>query len=208
MINVVLFDVDGVLLDSFEANLKFYRDLALRTGYPPPSREEHRKTFHLPLWDKIKHITGLTEESEIQHIFDIAKSNEIPYDLSLVRTPKGLETTITALRAKHVLGIVTSRIRARVFVSPDFEKLSPHFSTVVAYEDTENHKPHPEPLLCAAIHLGVEPNTCVYIGDVENDMKAAHAAGMKGVHLTQSKKHFGDARLASFRDLPAILADW
>jgi pyrophosphatase PpaX len=120
----------------------------------------------------------------------------------------GAQDAITALKDNHLLDIVTGRIRENVFEFPDFERLSPRFSTIVAYEDTELHKPHPEPLLCAATRLGIEPDACVYIGDVENDMKAAHAAGMKGVHFTKSKKHFGDVRLASFRDLPDILADW
>ena len=55
---------------------------------------------------------------------------------------------------------------------------------VAALEDTTRHKPSPDPLLHAAAALGVEPATCVYVGDAAVDMVAARAAGMGAVAVT------------------------
>lgn len=208
MIKAVLFDVDGTLLDSFEANIKFYHDLAIKTGYSPPSRERHAQTFHLTMREKIIDMTGLRDEQEIQRIVDIGKSNAMPYDHSLLKLANGAQETISALKRQYFLGIVTGRIKTNIFEFPDFEKLAHHFSTIVGYEDTERHKPHPDPLLFAAEQLAVAPNACVYIGDVENDMIAAHAAGMKGIHFTDAPPLHGDANTPSFRDILDIVTRW
>ena len=55
--------------------------------------------------------------------------------------------------------------------------LEDYFETVVAYEDTEIHKPEPEPLLEAARRMGVAIERCAYVGDSPHDMNAAIAAG-------------------------------
>lgn len=208
MIKAVLFDVDGTLLDSFEANLKFYHDLAIKTGYTPPPRERHAQTFHLTMREKVLDMTGLEDEQEIQRIVDIGKSDAMPYDHSLLRLADGAQEIISALKKQYFLGIVTGRIKANIFEFPDFEKLSHHFSTVVGYEDTELHKPHPDPLLFAAEQLAVAPDACVYIGDVENDMIAAHAAGMKGIHFTSSSIFHGDAQVKALRDICDVITRW
>ena len=57
MIKAVIFDIDGVLLDSFEANLKFFQDLMIKFGYLPPTKEEVPPIFHLNMWDAIRSLT-------------------------------------------------------------------------------------------------------------------------------------------------------
>lgn len=208
MIKAVLFDVDGTLLDSFEANLKFYHDLAVITGYTPPSRERHAETFHLTMREKVVDMTGLRDEGEIQQIMGVGKSNTVPYDHALLRLADGVPETISTLKERYLLAIVTGRIKQNIFEFPDFEKLSHHFSTTVGYEDTELHKPHPDPLLLAAERLAIAPDACVYIGDVENDMIAARAAGMKGIHFTSSSIFHGDAQVKTLHDIFDIITRW
>lgn len=60
-----------------------------------------------------------------------------------------------------------------------------HLVRVVAgLEDTERHKPAPDPLLHGAAALGVDPATCAYVGDATVDLQAARAAGMAAVAVT------------------------
>jgi phosphoglycolate phosphatase-like HAD superfamily hydrolase len=59
--------------------------------------------------------------------------------------------------------------------------LEEQMRAVVTYEETERHKPRPDPLLLAAKRLGFEPAACWYVGDSTHDMEAARAAGMYGV---------------------------
>jgi len=202
MIRAVIFDVDGVLLDSFEANLKFFQDLMIKAGYNPPTREEFSAIFHLSMMDAVKALTKSSSEEEIKRVWEIGRSREVNYDIELLATPEGVKEVIEKLSQDYLLGIVTSRIKESVYESPKLAKLKRYFKVTVSYQDTMNHKPHPEPLLFAAQKLKAKPEECVYIGDLESDIKAARAAGMK--IIVYSKNHFdqADACISSFRKLP------
>ncbi len=205
MIKAVIFDIDGVLLDSFEANFKFYQNLMARSGYPPPTRKEFPEIFHLSMWDAIKKLTGLNSEEDIKHIWEMEESREVEYPLELLSIPTGAERIIEELSTNYSLGIATSRVKESVYEAPKLAKLQKYFKVAVSYDDTANHKPHPEPLLLATEKLGIKPEESVYIGDVENDVKAARAANMKVILYSKNQLHGADARTSSFEKLPELI---
>jgi HAD superfamily hydrolase (TIGR01549 family) len=205
MITSILFDIDGVLLDSFEANLKFYQDLMVKAGYRPPVREEMPALFHLSLLDAIKAMTKVTSEAEINRIWRIGRDREVSYDLGLLTMPEGAQQVIAILSKKYALGIVTSRVRNSVYEFPPLAKLQKYFKVAIAYEDTTKHKPDPEPLLLAADKLGAASENCAYIGDVENDIKAARGAGMKAIIYSQRDFPQADICTSVFTKLPALV---
>ena len=205
-IRVVLFDVDGVLLDSFEANLEFFRNLLTYAGYRPLTREEYAEIHHYSMWDVIREMTGLTSESEIRRIFEIGKKREVPYPLDLLKVPEDAKHAIETLGNDYLLGIVTSRIRNSVFEAPRLAELESHFTVTVAYEDTENHKPSPDPLLHAMKSLWVSPEETVYIGDAVTDVEAARAAGMKVILYSPTDRFGADTFVSTFLELPEAIA--
>ncbi|RJQ37606.1 HAD family hydrolase [Candidatus Parcubacteria bacterium] len=206
MLKAVIFDIDGVLLDSFEANLKFFQDLMIRTGYRPPTREEFPPIFHLSMMDAIRVLTNSVNEEEIKKIWEMGRSREVPYNVGLLSVPEGAEDVMEELSKKFSLGIVTSRQRGSIYEAPQLAKLKKYFQCAVCYEDTARHKPEPEPLLFAANILAVQPSECVYIGDVENDVRAAKAAGMKVIIYSKNILPEADVCTASFRQLPSLIA--
>ena len=205
MIKAIIFDIDGVLLDSFEANLKFFQDLMIKTGYRPPTREEFPAILHLSMMDAIKVLTKSAPEEEIKKIWEIGRGCEVGYDVGLPKTPEGAEEVIEKLSKSYLLGIVTSRIKESVYESSKLAKLEKYFKVAVSYQDTINHKPHPEPLFFAAQKLEVKSEECVYIGDVENDIKAARAAGIKVIIYSKNKFDQADACTSSFTKLPELI---
>lgn len=204
MIKTIIFDIDGVLLDSFEANFKFFCDLMVRFGYNGPTREQFPNLFHRPMKDVIEILTKANEK-EIEKIWKAGRDKEISYPHELLSTSKDLEKVIEDLYKNYTLGIVTSRVRESIYSIPQLATLKQYFKVVVAFQDTENHKPHPEPLLLAAQKLGVKPRECVYIGDVENDIKAARAAGMKIIIYSKDQFSQADAYTSLFAKLPELI---
>lgn len=200
MIKAIVFDVDGVLIDSLEANIKFIQDLMRKAGYKPPTRKQYTAIFHLNMMDVIKHLTKSQSEKEIKRIWKIGASRDVAYPTELIKIPKDAEETIKLLSKKYLLAIVTNRVKAGLYEIPQLAKLKRYFKVAVSYEDTINHKPHPEPLLLAAKRLGVNPNESVYVGDAESDIKAARATGMKIISYPKRLER-ADAWVSSFKEL-------
>ena len=207
MIKAVLFDVDGVLLDSFEANFAYYSELLQRVGYPPPTKEEFTLAMHFTLKDTIQALTHSSSDGEIKRIADIGKDSfEEFYQFDLLTMPQSAEKTIEELHKTYQLGIVTSRFKRAIYTMPQLVKLKQCFQVAVGFEDTTNHKPDPEPLLFACEKLQITPEETVYVGDAQSDMLAGKAAGMKVILF--AKKNFvnADAYTISFKDLPKIIS--
>ena len=78
-------------------------------------------------------------------------------------------------------GIVTNK--AAWLTEPLLEELGlrARFACVVSGDTLAERKPHPLPLLHAAALAGVAPGECIYVGDAERDVQAAHAAGDAGL---------------------------
>lgn len=205
MIKAVIFDVDGVLVDSFEANHKFFSNLMNKFGYVFMKKEEFVSFFHVSMKDIIKHSTKSVSEEEIEKIWKSGKEREVPYPNELLNTPSNLEDVIKSLSESYILGIVTSRLRSGIYSLPQLEVLKEYFKDDVAYEDTDNHKPHPEPLILICKKLGISPEECVYVGDSATDIVAAHAAGMKGIMYSKKNNPEADANISSFIELSKIL---
>lgn len=201
MIKAVIFDVDGVLIDSFEANLQFYHDLFVNAGYPPLSREKF--IFHMTMDKIIREHTQLKDENKIKQIWQMGKDCRYPDEL--VISPKNYDTVVRELSKKYTLGIATSRVYGGVFKLKQLSGLENLFKTAVYFEDTEKHKPDPEPLLLASQRLAVPPGESVYIGDTDTDIQAAKAAGMSVIAFSKSKLEGADAVTDSFDDIPKLI---
>jgi phosphoglycolate phosphatase-like HAD superfamily hydrolase len=203
-IKAIIFDVDGVLIDSREANIKLFKSLMKKAGYKEPSEKEILQCFHLSLWHTIEKLTGSKDPEEIRRIWDIA-IDTTANTTHLFKFPKNLKKTLGELHPKYRLAVVTSRIKTgleNVFNGLGVWHL---FDTWVTYEDCKNAKPHPEPLLLAAKRLGIRPSQAIYVGDSLTDLEASRAAGMKSVHLSDFHSNDADDRITAFDELPAAV---
>lgn len=205
MIQAVIFDVDGVMVDSFDANHQFFVNLFTKFGYKPPTHEEYRELFPMPMMQVIRKIASDASEDEIMEIFNAGKNRKILYPYDLLKSPEYLQKTIESLARKYDLGIVTSRIAGGVFSLPQLTPLEKHFKAAVYYEDTEKHKPSPEPLLLAIERLAVDPSEGVYIGDAQSDLDAASAAGTHAIYYNTSNALDAENWVDNFESIPSMI---
>ena len=207
MIKAVLFDIDGVLLDSEESNRDFLRRLFKEFGYKAPSKEEYRKVFHLNLWDVIEVLTKEQNRDKIQQIWNRGSSYP-DYEDEFLKTQKGLDEVIKELNKSYKLGIVTGRVQSGVDEFFNFSGLKNYFDTVVCYDDYSKSKPHPEGLLLAISKLDVRPEEAVYVGDAQTDMIAAEKAGIHFILFPENPKIKTKFVAKQFGDIPEILEDY
>lgn len=206
MLKAIIFDVDGVLVDSKNANVDLFKRLLVKAGYAEPSIDEILKCFHLPLWQSLEKLTGSDDKNEIQRVFNIVKEpNFRAGTAKFWEFPLKLEEILAELHQKYKLAIVTSRIKIGMDDIFNHRKIQHLFDVVVTFEDYKNPKPHPEPLLIAVKKLNISPDETIYIGDSETDIEAAKKARMRSIHLSVKKHRDASAGITEFGELTSVI---
>jgi pyrophosphatase PpaX len=204
VIEAIIFDVDGVLVDSRKANVAFFQALLAKAGHKDIGKEEILACSHLPLWQSLEQLTGSDDQHEIRRIFDMANDPGLR-NRELLEFPEKLEDTLEELHKKYRLAIVTSRIKAgveHIFTTIEIRHL---FDVVITFEDYKSPKPHPEPLQVALRRLNMKANQTVYVGDSKTDVEAAKAAGMRCIFLSADSHKDAIARIEKLYELINVI---
>lgn len=175
-LRTIVFDNDGVLVDSYEANMVYYGVIREELGLPPMTEAErvyvHSRTHN----EAVRHIVPADKQDralEIGRNFDATLLH--PY---LKRTD-GLGEFLWWLRdAGFNLAINTSRGESMEMLL-DLLDLRGFFHPVVTSDKVSVPKPHPEGLHWIMRDHGVRPDEVAYIGDSIVDERAARAAGVR-----------------------------
>lgn len=202
-LKAVIFDVDGVLVDSHEANDIFYQRLLVAAGYPKPSREVLHGCFHLTMRDSIAKLTGADAE-KVERIWQMGQNDGL-YPKEALHFPAALLDVLGELHATYRLAIVTGRIRTGIQTIFSCQPIGDLFEVVITAQDYANPKPHPEPLLLALKKLSLRPEEAVYIGDSHTDIEAAREAGMPSIHLAAKKHQDATVGITDFALIPAAI---
>lgn len=179
----VFFDLDGTLVDTTELILASCAHTFERHIGRVPPREAIVATFGRSLPEVLLEVAREANFDDPQAeaaamLATYRVHNDEVHD-DLIRPFDGVDRLLGELHASGVcLGVVTSkreRTARRGLARYGFERW---FDVVVFHDDTERHKPDPEPLLVAASRAGVAPNASVYVGDSTHDIAAGRGAGM------------------------------
>ncbi len=181
----VIFDMDGVLVDSGPAHAASWRTVARQHGIEI-SDEQFRRTFGRPSRDIIRIIWGEHVTDDDIRRYDEQK--EAAYrDLIRGNVPLVPEApaVLAALRdAGYALAVATSGPRANVELVLRETGLTPLFAAVVTGFDVHLGKPAPDCFLLAAERIGTPPARCVVVEDAPVGIEAGVAGGMKCIGLT------------------------
>lgn len=173
-IEVVLFDLDGTLIDTIELILSSMRHATAEVLGEALPDDILLHNVGVPLRVQMEEFAP-GREDELLCVY--REHNASVHDQLVCEYP-GTEAALRAIIAQgYRLGVVTSKSVPVAQRGLDRFGLGELFETLVGYEDTDIHKPEPTPLLLAAERMGVEISRCCYVGDSPHDMNAGKAAG-------------------------------
>ncbi|WP_143317663.1 HAD family phosphatase [Clostridium sp. HBUAS56017] len=183
-INAVIFDMDGVLVDSEPIYFEIERYLFSHFNVKV-SKEQHEAfvgTSIENMWDKLIKENNLKESKErvikYHKKYVISHMESLP-QLSLNKNAREL---LEDLKEKDIkIGLASSSPRQLINIILSKLDIKNYFEVIVSGDEVEKSKPHPEIFLKAAQLLGVESKKCVVIEDSANGIKAANNAGMKSI---------------------------
>jgi pyrophosphatase PpaX len=183
---VVLFDLDGTVVDSGAIILASMRHATREVLGREYADEELLQAVGGPGLES--QMAALAPE-RVDELVRVYRAHNEPLHGEL-EACAGIEDALERLKEEgRRLGIVTAKRRATAELAFRHVPLGHLFETVVGGDETERHKPHPEPLLLAAERLGAAPQECAYVGDSPFDVRAAKAAGMWAVAVTWGRIH-------------------
>jgi pyrophosphatase PpaX len=180
-LKAVLFDLDGTLINSIDHIVACWQHTARACLGREMSREEIVRNVGRALMECFEEVApGRSEElREVYRAYQVKT-----HDDTVTLVPGTVETLEGLKAAGFALGVVTSKGLTVAMEGLDLFGLFPFFDTLVTYEDTTVHKPHPDPLLVACDRLGMEPAQVLYVGDAVFDIQAGKAAGTRTAGVT------------------------
>jgi pyrophosphatase PpaX len=183
---VVLFDLDGTVVDSGAIILASMRHAMREVLGTEHTDEELMQAVGGPGLEA--QMAAFAPDS-IDELVRVYRAHNEPLHDEL-EACLGMEDVLVRLHEEgRRLGVVTAKRRATAELAFARVPIAHLFETVVGGDETEKHKPDPEPLLLAAERLGIDPTTAAYVGDSPFDMRAAKAAGMYAVAVTWGRIH-------------------
>ena len=183
---VVLFDLDGTVVDSGAIILASMRHATREVLGREFGDDELLGAVGGPGLEAQMAVFAPDHVDELVRVY--RAHNEPLHDE--LEACLGMEDVLVRLRAEgRRLGVVTAKRRATVELAFARIPLGHMFETLVGGDETERHKPDPQPLLVAAERMGVAPEACAYVGDSPFDVRAARAAGMGALAVTWGRIH-------------------
>lgn len=174
-IRAIIYDCDGVLIDSRRANQAFYNHILRSFGQPEITPAQLARAQFLTSRETIDLLfAGTPWLAEAQAY--LATVDNAPF-LPLLSLEPHIKETLAALRPRYRTAIVTNRGRSLPLVLERLG-LKGFFDLTVSSQDIVHPKPHPEGLILILRHLGLEPREALYIGDAEVDRQVASRAGV------------------------------
>lgn len=186
MIEAVVFDMDGVLIDSEETWSRVRGDFVARHGGHWTEQDQRNVMGdNSRQWSAyIRRTWNIAVDDE--HIFREVLAAMIASYRDRLEVLPGAREAVAALGDVYPLAVASSSPAELIGVALQVIGIAGHFRAVVSSDDVAHGKPSPDVYLLAAERLGVPPQRCAAVEDSTNGLRAAVAAGMATIAVPNS----------------------
>jgi len=199
--SAVIFDCDGVLFDSFAANVAFYDAIRAELGLAPMDAAWRERAHYLAASAVLDEMFA-GEPEVLARARVITSTMDYGPFFPLMTPAAELHTVLAALKPRHRLAMATNRSRTAAEVMRIWG-LDQWLEVAGCMLDVPRPKPHPDVIEHVLRCLDVRPERAVYVGDAATDMQAAEAAGVAFVAVGEAP--WAPVRVRELRELPALL---
>jgi HAD superfamily hydrolase (TIGR01509 family) len=200
MIKAILFDIDGVLLNSDDVLAKVFADAVESAGFPRPSREQVLRYNGLSAFDWLAALMPQATQEQVKKATASIPDRYVRSVSAEHLMPRALET-ITGLKKMGVkVGIVTNQTVEAA--SHNAAILGIPQDCVAFLSAKFREKPHPDLMVEALAKLGVKKEDAVYVGDTQIDIETGINSGVRTVILeNEENKNLRAEKIKSLTDL-------
>jgi pyrophosphatase PpaX len=175
---IILFDLDGTLIDSVRLILDSYHHTMRSHGFSPRTDDDWLRGLGTPL--SVQFAEWMDEPATLQALIATYREYNLAHHDHMVTVYPGVVEAVGAIRAAGArTGLVTSKNRNGALRGLGLAGLVPMMDVLVCADDVTNPKPHPEPVEKAVRILGGEAGETIYVGDSIHDMQSGRAAGVR-----------------------------
>ena len=203
MIELVIFDADGVLFDSIESNIAYYNEIFRQVGEPALDAAEERRSISYAA-EEMFIVRARGDRAKLQAMRVVARSLDGLAFFKMLRTPLELRPFMLQLRTWYRLGLATNR-SLTVPKLVEHLKLDGIFDAIASVLDGVPPKPAPDILQLCMQRAGTAPERSVYVGDSPIDCEAALKAGTHFIAVGDRVDH--THRIKTIKELPATLEE-
>lgn len=202
-IKAVIYDCDGVMFDSIEANCVFYGEIFRQMGLELDRNDAAmmRVIHTFANREVLKYY--FPEEALFDKALSIARGINYMNLVPLMEMEAELEATLAALKGRVHLAVCTNRSSSMDAVLEGFG-LDGYFSFVMTAAKASFPKPHPDPLNRILAHFNLQPEEALFVGDSAVDAEAAAAASVPFVAYKSDL--YGERRINRHGELLSLLA--
>ncbi|MDL1969837.1 MAG: HAD family hydrolase [Candidatus Desulfofervidaceae bacterium] len=174
-LKAVIFDCDGVLFDSREANRAYYNALLEAVGLPPMTEDQVRFAHCHTVFEVINYL--IPDPVLREKAYQVRKNIDYHRFLTYIKPEPYVKEVLADFKKQFKVGMATSRTNTIQRLLQTYGLLS-YFDLVVSAMDVKHAKPHPESLFKIMTSFSVTSREMIYIGDAEVDAEMAKKAGV------------------------------
>ena len=178
MIEAVVFDLDGVLVDSEPVWEEVRREVVVtHGGHWPPDAQDQMMGMSTAEWSAYL-VTDLGVRLSPSRVAEVVVSAMAERYRSHLPLLPGAVDAVRLMGSRFTVGLASSSPRSLIAVVLDASGLRPSFAAVRSTEEEARGKPAPDVYLTVARLLGVPPVSCAAVEDSSNGLRSAAAAGL------------------------------